>query len=105
MLGALVIGCGGSSSPDGTMKEMIALMNEEASLWESKADKSKLDELKSRGEALKKRWDSFSKEQQEAAKAKYKDEVVQAAARMMKAKMGDLFKGLPNPKDFKLPKP
>jgi hypothetical protein len=100
MLAAVVIGCG-SSSPDATVKDMISLMNEEAGLMESKADKAKLDAVKARGESLKKKWDSFSKEQQEAAMAKHKEEFAKAFARALAAQGG--FK-MPDFKDFKMPK-
>ena len=101
MLAALLVGCG-SSGPDATMKEMINLMNEQAALMEGKADKSKIDALEAKGKELKKKFDSFTKEQQEAAKEKYKDEALKATQRIMKAAgLGDIFEKF---KGIKMPK-
>lgn len=97
MLAAVLVGCGGSG-PDATVKDMISLMNEEAGLLEGKADKAKLDAVKARGEALKKKMDGFSKEQIASAMEKNKDEFMKATARLMKASMGGLFD------KFKMPK-
>jgi hypothetical protein len=106
MLAALVIGCG-SSGPDATVKEMISVMNEEASLLESKADKAKVDAVKARAEALKKKMDGFSKEQLASAMEKNKDEYLKAGARLMKASLGGIFDKfkMPDLKDFKMPMP
>jgi hypothetical protein len=103
MLTAVLVGCG-SSGPDATVKDMISAMNEQASLMESKADKSKIEAAVAHVESLKKKLDGFSKEQVATAIANHKEELAKAQLRVVSAMgLGDLFKGF-NPKDFKMPK-
>src|SRR5260370_6715964 len=98
MLAAVVIGCG-SSGPDATVREMISVMNEQASLLEAKADKAKIDAVNARGEALKKKLDAFPKAQIASAMEKNKEELTKATARLLKASIGGLSGKI---KDFKL---
>src|SRR5262249_34209802 len=89
----LVAACSSSNSPDGIMKDTLAMMNDMTSVLASikdeasaKAASQKLQDRGKKGEEIKKRGEALKiqKDQEESLKKKYEPQLKEATEKLMK---------------------
>ena len=97
----LLVGISGcaNNSPDGLMKQQIALMNEQADAMENNAPESKMTDIKTRQEANTKKLEALKLSDEEKKKVieQNKDGIMKATQRLMAAsvkKMGGDMKNI-----------